>query len=123
MNPVRVDTIVDALRRAGLLAGTEGTLPQTIDAITSDSRAVSANALFLAVRGSERDGHEYLEKAAKSGAVLAVVDDPSRTSLPSLVVTDTRRAAATAAAAFYDMPAKELKLVDGEVLRRDDDGE
>jgi UDP-N-acetylmuramoyl-L-alanyl-D-glutamate--2,6-diaminopimelate ligase len=111
VNPVRVDTVVEALRRAGLLSGSEGTLPQTIDAITADSRAVSANALFLAVRGSERDGHEYLEGAAKSGAVLAVVDDPSRTSLPSLVVTDTRRAAAVAAAAFYGEPAKELKLV------------
>jgi UDP-N-acetylmuramoyl-L-alanyl-D-glutamate--2,6-diaminopimelate ligase len=111
VNPVRVATIVEALSRAGLLRGTEGTFPQTIDAITADSRAVSANALFLAVRGAERDGHEYLERAASGGAVLAVVDDPSRTWLPSLVVTDTRRAAAIAAAAFYGEPAKQLKLV------------
>jgi UDP-N-acetylmuramoyl-L-alanyl-D-glutamate--2,6-diaminopimelate ligase len=111
VNPVRVATIVEALGRAGLLSGTEGTLPQSIDAITEDSRAVSTNALFLAVRGSERDGHEYLARAQSAGAILAVVDDPSRTSLPSLVVTDTRKAAAVAAAAFYGEPAKQLKLV------------
>ena len=111
MTPVRVDTIIEALTRAGLLCGTEGALPQVIDAITDDSRAVSVNSLFLAVRGSERDGHEYLERAAGRGATMAVVDDPSRTSLPSLVVTDTRRAAAVAAAAFYGQPAKQLKFV------------
>ncbi len=111
MSPVRVDTIVEALRRAGLLRGTQGVLPQTIELITEDSRGVAAGALFLAVRGAERDGHEYLDRAASAGAVLAVVDDPSRCSLPSLVVTDTRRAAAVAAAAFYGEPAKELRLV------------
>nr|MDQ2668136.1 UDP-N-acetylmuramoyl-L-alanyl-D-glutamate--2,6-diaminopimelate ligase [Gemmatimonadota bacterium] len=111
MNPVRVDTIATALRHAGLLSGTNGALPQSIESITDDSRAVAAGALFLAVRGSERDGHEYLDRAASSGAVLAVVDDPSRCGLPSLVVSDSRRAAAVAAAAFYGEPAKELRLV------------
>ena len=111
MNPVRVETIVEALGRAGLLRGTEGVLPQAVDAITDDSRGVSANALFLAVRGSERDGHEYLGRAESGGAVLAVVDDASRSSLPSLVVTDTRKAAAVAAATFYGEPAQQLKLV------------
>ena len=111
MNPVRVDTIVEALRSAGLLSGTQGVLPQAVQCITDDSRGIAAGALFLAVVGSERDGHEYLDRAASGGAVLAVVDDPSRTSLPSLVVADTRRAAAVAAAAFYGEPARELRLV------------
>ena len=111
MTAVRVDTIVEALRRAGLLVAIEGELPQTVDAITDDSRGVVAGALFLAVRGSERDGHAYLDRAAKGGAVVVVVDDASRTTLPAIVVTDTRRAAATAAAAFHGEPAKQLRLV------------
>jgi UDP-N-acetylmuramoyl-L-alanyl-D-glutamate--2,6-diaminopimelate ligase len=40
-----------------------------------------------------------------------VVDDASRTTLPTIVVRDTRRAAAVAAAAFHDFPARELRLV------------
>ena len=103
--------IRDALRRAGLLAAESGTLPPAVEAITDDSRQVTSGALFLAVRGAERDGHAFLAVAAERGAVAAIVDEPSRSSLPSLVVTDTRRAAAVAAAAFYGDPASAMRLV------------
>ena len=109
--PVRLAIVVEALRQAGLLVAERGVLPQFVDAVTDDSRTVGSNALFLAVRGSERDGHDYLEVAARDGAIVAVVDDPSRTALPALVVSDTRRAAAVAAAAFYGQPAHQLRLV------------
>jgi UDP-N-acetylmuramoyl-L-alanyl-D-glutamate--2,6-diaminopimelate ligase len=104
-------TIAGALRRAGLLAAERGSLPAEITAITDDSRSVAPGALFLAVRGAERDGHGFLAVAAERGAVAAIVDDASRTAMPALVVTDTRRAAAVAAAAFYGEPARELRLV------------
>ena len=103
--------IRDALRHAGLLTGESGTLPVAIDAITDDSRALRPGALFIAVRGAERDGHVFLAVAAERGAAAAIVDDPSRTALPALVVSDTRRAAAIAAATFYDRPADSLRLV------------
>ena len=93
-----------------MLIAEHGTLPQWVESVTDDSRAVVHGSLFLAVRGSERDGHEYLGKAEQAGAVVAVVDDPARTSLPSLHVSDTRRAAAVAAAAFYGEPAAQLRL-------------
>jgi UDP-N-acetylmuramoyl-L-alanyl-D-glutamate--2,6-diaminopimelate ligase len=100
-----------ALHGAGLLVAERGALPETITGIADDSRAVAAGALFLAVRGAERDGHDYLAAAAEKGATAAVVDDPSRTSLPALVVSDTRRAAAVAATAYFDEPARSLRLV------------
>ena len=104
-------SIRDALRDAGLLVGERGTLPERIAGVADDSRAVVAGGLFLAVRGAERDGHDYLSAAEGRGAVAAVVDDPARTALPALVVSDTRRAAAVAAAAYYDAPARALRLV------------
>jgi UDP-N-acetylmuramoyl-L-alanyl-D-glutamate--2,6-diaminopimelate ligase len=106
-----LDDIRHALRRAGLLTGESGTLPETVEAITDDSRAVQRGALFLAVRGAERDGHAYLAIAAERGATAAIVDDASRTTLPALVVSDTRRAAAAAATAFYGAPGDSLRLV------------
>jgi len=106
-----LDDIREALRRAGLLAGESGTLPPSVEAITDDSRAVQRGALFLAVRGAERDGHAYLAVAAERGATAAIVDDPTRTTLPALVVSDTRRAAAVAATAFYGEPAAGIRLV------------
>ena len=103
-------SITDALRRAGLLLAERGVLPQVITSIADDSRRVRRDALFLAVRGSEQDGHDFLPRAEQAGAVVAIVDDPSRTELPSLMVSDTRRAAAVAAAAFYGEPASQLRL-------------
>ena len=103
--------IREALHRAGLLTGESGTLPASVHTITDDSRAVSAGTLFIAIRGAERDGHSYLAVAAERGATAAIVDDASRTTLPALVVTDTRRAAAVAAAAFHGEPAAGLRLV------------
>jgi len=103
--------IRDALHRAGLLAGESGTLPASIDAITDDSRAVQRGTLFLAVRGAERDGHAYLAIAAERGASAAIVDDAARTTLPALVVSDTRRAAAVAATAYYGEPAAGIRLL------------
>lgn len=106
-----IDTIAGALAEAGLLTERRGALPKDISGITDDSRAVRAGDLFVAVRGSERDGHDFLDGAAKAGAAVAIVQDPSRTSLPALVVDDTRRAAAVAGAAAYGFPSRGLQLV------------
>jgi UDP-N-acetylmuramoyl-L-alanyl-D-glutamate--2,6-diaminopimelate ligase len=108
---VTLQSITDALRDAGLLAAVRGTLPLQVSGLTDDSRAVTPGGLFVAVRGAERDGHDYLDAASSAGASAAIVDDPSRTALPAIVVTDTRRAASLAAAAFHGFPARELRLV------------
>ena len=103
--------IRNALDQAGLLTGEVGTLPSSVEAVGDDSRLIQPGALFLAVRGAERDGHAYLALAAERGAAAAIVDDASRTTLPALVVTDTRRAAAVAARAFYGDAAASLRLI------------
>ena len=108
---VRVARLAQALDDAGLLAERCGTLPECIEGITDDSRAVMPGGAFVAVRGTQRDGHAYLDAALKAGAALAIVEDASATALPALVVHDGRRAAATAGAAFYGDPAAALRLV------------
>jgi len=100
----------DALARAGILREVRGALPDELTGITDDSRQVSQGALFVAVRGTARDGHDFLPAIAdRAGA--AIVEDASRTSLPALVVSDARRAAPVAAAAAYGEPGAKLKLV------------
>ena len=100
-----------ALERAGVLLGDRGPLPATITGITDDSRQVRAGHCFVAVRGSARDGHAFLAAAAIAGAAAAIVEDPDATTLPAFVVRDGRVAAATAAAAFYDEPARALRCI------------
>jgi UDP-N-acetylmuramoyl-L-alanyl-D-glutamate--2,6-diaminopimelate ligase len=107
----RIETIAKALDEAGLLVEARGALPTTIAGVSDDSRVVREGFLFVAVRGSERDGHDFLDAAAKAGASAAIVQDASRTALPTLVVNDGRRAAAVVGAAVYDFPARDLQLV------------
>ncbi|HEU6450757.1 MAG TPA: UDP-N-acetylmuramoyl-L-alanyl-D-glutamate--2,6-diaminopimelate ligase [Gemmatimonadaceae bacterium] len=108
---VDLQRIRSVLEKAGLLVDTSGTLPERAADITDDSRAVTPGALFIAVRGSARDGHEFLQQAEAQGAVAAIVEEPGRTSLPHIVVSDGRRATPIAAAAAFDDPASALRLV------------
>src|SRR5687767_2560061 len=103
--------IVDALRRADLLLAIEGTVPATVTDIVDDSRTVQPGALFVAVRGTERDGHDYLPHAQQRGASVAIVEDAARAPLPAIVVRDGRRAAAIAAAAFFGEPSTEVRAI------------
>ena len=111
MTVVATDTLRDALTRAGLLVEVRGTLPESVTAITDDSRRAEPGACFVAVRGAQRDGHDYLPQVQSAGAAMAIVAADARTALPALAVRDTRAAAAAAAAAFYGEPALALQLV------------
>ena len=103
--------LIEALEAANLLAGTRGQLPESVDGLNDDSRSVIPGSLFLAVRGSVRDGHDYLDAAEKKGAVAAMVEDPSRTSLPAIIVREGRKAAACAAGAAFGDPSRELRMI------------
>jgi UDP-N-acetylmuramoyl-L-alanyl-D-glutamate--2,6-diaminopimelate ligase len=106
-----VEHIAQALDAAGLLNARHGTLPARIAGITDDSRAIVRGGAFVAVRGTQRDGHAFLGAAEQAGASLVIVEDATGTSVPALVVRDARRAAAVAAATFYGDPASFLRMV------------
>ncbi|HYS68946.1 MAG TPA: UDP-N-acetylmuramoyl-L-alanyl-D-glutamate--2,6-diaminopimelate ligase, partial [Gemmatimonadaceae bacterium] len=95
----------------GLLAGVRGKIPSAVSGIADDSRKVVAGGAFIAVRGWNSDGHDFLDSAAKAGAVMAIVEDPSRSVLPTLTVREGRRAAALAASIAYGEPARMLRLL------------
>ncbi|HJU72939.1 MAG TPA: UDP-N-acetylmuramoyl-L-alanyl-D-glutamate--2,6-diaminopimelate ligase [Gemmatimonadaceae bacterium] len=104
-------TIHEALVDAGLVTAVDGSLPAEVSLVTDDSRRVVMGALFVAVRGSTADGHDYLEAAERAGAAAAIVETSGRTTLPAIRVSDGRRAAAVAAAAFHGWPAKALRML------------
>jgi len=100
-----------ALQATGMLRDVRGELPATVTGVTDDSRAVRPGFAFVAVPGTTADGHDYLNAVAESGAAVAVVEDPERTTIPALVVRDSRRAAAVVGAAYYNDPARAFTLV------------
>ena len=85
-----------------------------IGALQYDSRRVQAGDCFFAVRGTQSDGHNYIDSAVKSGAVAVVCQElPQQLAdgVSYIVVEDSNKAMADMAAAFYDYPSEELELV------------
>jgi UDP-N-acetylmuramoyl-L-alanyl-D-glutamate--2,6-diaminopimelate ligase len=111
MMRVRIEDIKAALAEHGLLMGVKGEMPTELNRISDDSRTVERGDLFIAVRGWDSDGHDFLEAAARRGARAVMVEDPARTTLPALVVKEGRRAAAITAATVYRNPANDLRLL------------
>src|SRR5438874_2518967 len=107
---VSLDAIVAALETAGLLVDSQGALPTAVSMVTDDSRRIEKGALFVAVRGSDRDGHQYLSAAAEKGAAAVIVEIPAGTTLPALVVNASRRAAGVAGAVAAGWPARDMQL-------------
>jgi UDP-N-acetylmuramoyl-tripeptide--D-alanyl-D-alanine ligase len=62
--------------------------------VTTDSRAVAAGDLFVALKGERFDGHNYVKQAIQLGAAAALVErrDPAWGDFPLLVVKDARLA-------------------------------
>ena len=86
----------------------------TITGLTYDSRTVTEGNCFFAVRGTQSDGHDYIQRAVEAGAVAVVCEhEPEKKSdgVSYIVVADTNKAMADMAAAYYDHPSRELHLV------------
>ena len=109
-SPPDLPRLLAALRAEDLLAATPTTLPP-VTGVATDSRAVVPGSLFVAVRGSQADGHRYLASAVASGAAAVVVEQPSGLGVPEIVVTDGRRAAIALARAWYGDPGRRLSLI------------
>ena len=57
--------------------------------VVTDSRELSGGELFVALKGENFDGHEFVEEAQNSGAVAAMASQELQIDLPTLVVGDT----------------------------------
>jgi len=91
-----------------------GSTDFSIAKIEFDSRKVSQNDVFVAIRGTLSNGHDFIEKAIKLGATSIVCDQmPANlhNGITYVQVLDTNRALAFLSANYYDNPSQELKLV------------
>ncbi len=88
-----------------------GTLPVTdITAVTNDSRRVSPGSVFVCTVGRTSDGHRYAAQALEKGAALVVTERPLGLSA-EVTVKNGRVAYAQLSGAFFDHPARKLRLV------------
>jgi len=101
-----------------LLIGTDvesvkgGTLTE-VSSVSFDSRTCTEGSLFIAVNGTESDGHRYIDKAVERGAKVIVYQDGDIDipGIDTVKVSDSRKALAIMADNFYDHPSSKLNLV------------
>ncbi|HUF36476.1 MAG TPA: UDP-N-acetylmuramoyl-L-alanyl-D-glutamate--2,6-diaminopimelate ligase [Gemmatimonadales bacterium] len=108
--PLTWNELIAELRRTDLLVDAPDAGPRP-DAISGDSRAVVPGTMYLAVRGSQADGHRFVPDAVARGAVTVVVETPQGSGVPEIVVRDGRRAALVLGRAWYGHPARRLQLI------------
>ena len=106
-----LETLVAELDGAAVDPGAEQ--PPSIAGITDGSEDVVEGALFIAIRGTEVDGHAFIGEAVERGAAAVVADREytGKPGVPVVRVPDTRRASAELASAWYGHPARRLRLV------------
>ncbi len=91
-----------------------GSTDTEIVSVTTDSRKVEKGSLFIAVRGMQHDGHEFIPEAVERGAVAVVCERiPVRPQGDAtyICVKDSAAEAGRLASAFYGYPSGKLKVV------------
>ena len=106
----RIAALLDELSRLDLLVSAPPDPPE-ITGISADSRSLQPGMAYVAVRGSQVDGHQFVGGAATRGAALLVVEQGVDLPLPQVVVRDGRLSAIALARAWYGDPASALTLI------------
>lgn len=91
-----------------------GSMEATINEIQFDSRLVIKGDLFVALKGLELDGHNFIEKAINKGALAVVCETMPKCSVENIsyvVVENSHKALALMSDNFYKNPSKQLKLI------------
>ncbi len=88
-----------------------------VSGISYDSRKVEQGNLFFALKGEKADGHAFIERAVKNGAIAVVHDkdvpaiDMLSAHVSFIRVKDTRQALAAAATIWYNQPSRSLTVI------------
>ena len=91
-----------------------GSTEIAINKLEFDSRKLISNDVFVAIRGTISNGHDFIEKAINLGAIAIVCDILPliiNDKITYVLVNDTNSAMAFMASNYYDNPSSNLKLV------------
>ena len=96
----------------------KGSLDIDITGIESNCDNIQKGNMFVAIKGSEVDGHDYISKAIENGATAIMVEegcDLKKIKLQEdttlVMAPNTRHALAITSSNFYDNPSKKFKLI------------
>lgn len=85
-----------------------------VTAVNIDSRKVKEGCLFVAIKGTQTDGHQFIGKAIEQGATAILCEELPEELLPSVTyvqLPSTEAAVGNVATVFYGNPSHHLKLI------------
>lgn len=85
-----------------------------VEAVCFDSRQVVPSSLFVAVRGTQVDGHDFVDAAIGAGATVVIVEqlpDTMSEGVTYVQVSDSAYALGVTASNYYDNPSRSMRLV------------
>ncbi len=91
-----------------------GSTNVAITAISFDSRKIEKDSLFVATKGTQSDGHKYIEETIAKGAIAVLCEELPKDlneKITYVKVSDTTAALGIVASNFYDNPSENLLLV------------
>ena len=92
----------------------ENDLPAVpIYGITTHSAQVNPGHLYIAIHGTNLDGHDFIPQAIDNGAAAIITNgrDVGQLPVPQIKVANPRRAASFTAAEYYDHPSKKMSVI------------
>ncbi len=105
---------LDNILRGINIISVSGNRETAIENIIFDSRNATAGSLFVAVRGTRNDGHDYITSALKAGAVAVIcekIPDNPDPQVCWIKTADPAKALGQASSNFFNNPSSSLKLV------------
>jgi len=96
------------------LTSTYGDMERKVTDVVFDSRKVVENSAFVAVKGTQVDGHDFISLALEKGATTIICEqlpETLATGITYIQVVDSAKALGIMAANFYGNPSEKIKVV------------
>ncbi len=107
---MQISNLLSVLKETKII----GTTDKVVSIVTSDSRAVETDALFVAVRGVHSDGHAYIDSAIAKGAITIVCETLPENISDAVTYIQTKNSAEALgllSAQFYGNPSEKFTLI------------
>ena len=91
-----------------------GSTSVAINKIDFDSRRITLNDVFVAIKGTLSDGHKFIKTASELGAIAIICEQIPEEIINGITyveVSDSQQALAIMAANYYNNPSEKLKLI------------
>jgi len=107
----KIQEILSLIKPIEIIGTTEN---KTINSIHINSQEVKENSLFIAIKGTNDDGHKYINDAIKRGAKFIICEKVPlevKDYVTYIIISDTKKLAGQIAAAFYNFPSNKIKVI------------